>query len=137
MRIYLAGPMTGIPYYNFPAFDTAADALRGLGHEVFNPADNDRMNGFDPEFLNLSEGKDAALHGFDLRKALLEDLTWICHNADAIAVLDNWVYSRGAQAEIALADALSIPFAHWTQFDELGIVDMKRITELEEALKNG
>lgn len=39
MRVYIAGPMTGLPDWNFPAFDAAAAAWREAGWEVINPAD--------------------------------------------------------------------------------------------------
>ena len=39
MRIYVAGPMTGHPELNFPAFHAAATELRALGHHVENPAE--------------------------------------------------------------------------------------------------
>lgn len=39
MRIYIAGPMTGIPGLNFEAFNTEAARLRAIGHEVINPAE--------------------------------------------------------------------------------------------------
>lgn len=38
-RIYIAGPMTGIEDYNFPAFHAAAAQWRGAGWEVENPAE--------------------------------------------------------------------------------------------------
>lgn len=38
---YLAGPMRGIPEYNFPAFYAAAAALRAHGLNVWSPAEND------------------------------------------------------------------------------------------------
>lgn len=38
--IYLAGPMTGLPEQNYPAFNAAADNLRARGHTVLNPAEN-------------------------------------------------------------------------------------------------
>ena len=49
MRLYLAGPMSGIKDFNFPAFNEAAEHLRKLGYEVFNPAEDDvERDGFDP-----------------------------------------------------------------------------------------
>lgn len=121
MNIYLAGPMTGIEHYNFPAFHTAADALRGLGHTVFSPAEHDAASGFDAVAVN-SDGQDAESHGFSLRKALKADLSWICDNADAIALLPNYDNSKGVAAELALADALKLPVGYWHDFDENGPV---------------
>ena len=49
--LYLAGPMRGIAFYNFPMFDRVAAALRDVGYEVINPADEDRKeDDFDPTF---------------------------------------------------------------------------------------
>ena len=120
MRIYLAGAMTGIEHYNFPAFDEAADALEGLGHEVFNPANADRLRGYDPVALE-SDGTDAELHGFDLRETLKTDLSWICDHAEAIALLPGWADSKGVAAETALARALNIPIDYWYNFTEIGV----------------
>ena len=39
-RVYIAGPMTGLPDFNYPAFNAAAAKLRALGLEVLNPAEN-------------------------------------------------------------------------------------------------
>ena len=38
-RIYIAGPCTGYPDLNFPAFHAAAARLRAAGHHVENPAE--------------------------------------------------------------------------------------------------
>lgn len=37
-KIYIAGPMTGIPDYNRPAFNEYAAKLVEQGHTVLNPA---------------------------------------------------------------------------------------------------
>jgi hypothetical protein len=36
-RIYLSGPMTSLPYPNFPAFAAMTVSLRADGHTVTNP----------------------------------------------------------------------------------------------------
>lgn len=112
MRLYVAGPMTGIPYFNFPAFDAAADALRDAGHVVCNPADHDRdVYGSQVNASPTGDPGEAASAGFSLRDALAWDLDWIAKNADGVAVLPGWENSKGATAETALARALGLPVA--------------------------
>lgn len=105
-KVYLAGPMSGIKDFNFPAFDKAAKVLEDLGYEVFNPAENDRQNGFDA--TGLSDLQEAAMAGFNLRHALKQDLSWICDHADWVALLPGYGRSKGVAAELALARALGI-----------------------------
>jgi hypothetical protein len=111
MKIYLAGPMRGIPEFNFPMFMAAAKQLREEGHEVFNPAEKDNeKHGTDISKGNLTgdESIASARHGFSLREALGADLAWICAEADAVALLPGWQQSKGARAEAATAVALGI-----------------------------
>jgi hypothetical protein len=111
MKIYVAGPMRGIPEFNFPAFHAAAAKLRAEGHEVFNPAERDNeRHGQDISKGNATgdEALAAAQHGFNLRVALGDDLAWICATADAIALLPGWENSKGAKAERATAEALGL-----------------------------
>ena len=112
MKIYLAGPMRGIPEFNFPAFHAAAAKLREAGHEVFSPAERDieRHGGVDISAGNATgcEKESTEKHGFNLRVALGEDLAWICAHAEAIALLPGWIRSRGATAEHATALALGL-----------------------------
>lgn len=109
-RYYVAGPMTGIPHFNFPMFNATAAHLRSQGHEVFNPAERDiaRHGGVDISAGN--EKGDPALaakvHNFSLREALADDTAYICKEATAIAMLPGWENSKGARAEHALAVAL-------------------------------
>lgn len=118
MRVYLAGPMRGLPQFNFPAFDAGAATLEALGHEVFNPADRDRGTGFTTKGLTGHE--DLAAMGFSLREALAADTWWISRNADAVALLPGWQKSSGVAAEIALAHALGLPVGELADFGEDG-----------------
>ncbi|MFU7262033.1 DUF4406 domain-containing protein, partial [Pseudomonas aeruginosa] len=53
-RIYLAGPMTGLPEHNFPAFHAEAARLRSLGYQVENPAEHGEIPGFEwADYLRL------------------------------------------------------------------------------------
>jgi nucleoside 2-deoxyribosyltransferase len=108
-RLYLAGPMTGYPRWNFDAFERGASALRSAGFQVLSPAEVDLAEGFDP---------DAPEHLFtneQLRLALLRDCEMVL-NSDGVALLDGWRDSKGAMAERALARAAGIrarPLTLW------------------------
>lgn len=111
MKIYVAGPMRGIPEFNFPAFHSASAKLRSLGHFVFSPAEKDNeRHGTDISKGNANGCEETAAkeHGFNLREALGVDLGWICAEADAVALLPGWEHSKGAKAEKAAADALGL-----------------------------
>jgi hypothetical protein len=110
MKLYLAGPMRGIPNFNFPAFDFAAARLRTAGFTVFSPAERDRgIHGTKLEANATGDEKIAATNvGFSLREALGADTAWIAAKADAIALLPGWEKSSGANAELALAKALGL-----------------------------
>jgi hypothetical protein len=110
LNVYLAGPMQGLPEFNFPAFRKAAAYLRSLGYEVFSPAEKDieRHGGKDISKGNATGdvSEAAAKHGFSLRHAMADDTDYLCMEADAIALLPGWEHSKGAFAEWALAKAL-------------------------------
>lgn len=109
-RVYLAGPMAGIPHFNFPRFNAIAAGLRANGHTVFNPAEKDieRHDGVDLSADNPAGSVKEAQekHGFSLRAALAEDCKFICEQATVIVMLPGWEQSLGAQAEHRLAVAL-------------------------------
>lgn len=86
--IYLAGPMTGIKDWNYPAFVAAAKHLRSQGHRVYSPA----------EFPHAGLMED-----FPLRTAFAEYCVFICTEADTIVLLPGWEKSPGANAELSLA----------------------------------
>lgn len=115
MKIYLAGPMTGYEYFNFPAFDFWSERFTAKGEQVFSPADHDRIllnKSFDwmPQESD-SEGpwKSWKIEGApSLRQMLGDDLQWIAKNAEAIAMLQGWERSAGARTEWNLAVTLGL-----------------------------
>lgn len=117
--IYLAGPMRGIPYFNFPAFMAAAADLRAQGYRVFNPAERDnKTHGADISADNTTGDVNQALreHGFSLRLALSADLAFICEEADGICLLPGWERSAGARAELAAAEALGLTVMYYVEY---------------------
>lgn len=107
-RYYIAGPMRGIAYCNFPAFDAEALRLRTLGVWVVNPAELDRDAGFDPAMLPAdTDWHDYTAMGFDLRAAVKRDLAAIME-CDGVYMLPGWELSRGARAEAAVAAWLGL-----------------------------
>ena len=113
MNIYLAGPMRGIPEFNFPAFFNAAAMLRAAGHSVFSPAERDHDTHGEAVWKGMSgDLGEAVQKGFSLREALRDDTHYICMEAHAIALLPGWEKSKGATAERALAVALGLRVLH-------------------------
>lgn len=89
-RLYIAGPMTGKPDLNYPAFHAAAAQFRALGFEVENPATN-------------PEPPCGTWTGW-MRMAVRQ--LAIC---DGVVLLPGWHNSRGGRAEFRLAHDLLIP----------------------------
>jgi hypothetical protein len=83
-RIYISGPMTGLPGLNFPAFHAEAARLRAIGYDVVNPAE-------------LSPDQNASWHQC-MRRDLAALLT-----CDTLALLEGWTTSAGAHLEMHVA----------------------------------
>ncbi len=81
LTIYVSGPMTGLPDLNFPAFHAAAEQLRARGFDVLNPAE-----------LNPDQGA-------TWEECMRVNIGYLSLSGDAIALLDGWQNSRGAQLE--------------------------------------
>lgn len=135
-RIYIAGPMRGIPEFNFPRFHAVTQAFRANGHEVFSPAerDSERHGG-----VNIAAGNKAGcieqattMHGFSLRDALNDDLHYICTRAEVVALLPGWEKSDGAQAEWRTAIALKPVGVEIIYLTEDTVKLMERAAELME-----
>jgi len=89
--LYIAGPMTGLPDYNFPAFNTLAAKLRAEGYTVLNPAESDGGTTYKPR-------------PFYMRRAIE-----MLMQADAVVLLPGWLNSKGALLEVEIAQELDLP----------------------------
>lgn len=108
MKLYIAGPMRGVPEFNFPAFDAARSHLLTEGFEdVVSPADMDRDVGFDPSDLPDDHDWAVVPDSFSLAEAVDRDLQAI-RECDAIYLLEGWEHSKGALAEKAVAEWLGL-----------------------------
>jgi hypothetical protein len=107
MNVYVAGPMTGIPYFNFEAFYEAARRVGCAGHCAINPAEMCNAAGFNEEGYETGDPTQARIDGFDIRAAARRDLLALTE-CDAIYLLPGWQDSAGARAEKAVADWLGL-----------------------------
>ncbi len=121
MKIYLAGPMTGIPQFNFPAFDEVARQLRSLGHEVVSPSELDTSdtrawalaskNGVPPGGVTPEGETWGDILARDVKLVADSDI-------DAVVVLKGWERSRGALLETFVAGSLlGLPVLSWPLLD--------------------
>lgn len=89
-RVYIAGPMTGKPDFNYPAFFAARDRWKEVGCDVLCPAEN--------------FGGDTTRN---YREYIRADLAMLLE-ADAIVMLPGWEESKGARFELHVAQLLGL-----------------------------
>lgn len=135
MKAYLAGPMTGIPQFNFPAFFDAADQLRSAGHEIISPAELD-----DPEIRNAvlaADGTEGSAPG-TWDEYLARDIKIVCDPAvEAVVVLDGWRRSKGATFETDVARRLGKPILSYPDLKPVEETGEVRITDPETGGMKG
>ena len=90
-RIYIAGPMSGLPDFNYPVFNAKAAELRALGFHVENPAENRAPHC-------------SSWLGY-MRLTVAQLVT-----CDVVYLLPGWRHSRGACIERQLAVGLGLQF---------------------------
>ena len=92
MKLYIAGPMTGLPGRNYDAFNEAAKKLMMAQYETENPVDNDQHV---PDTDDYTEY---------LRHGIRQLLT-----CDGLAFLPGFGASKGAMMELYIANILKMP----------------------------
>lgn len=94
--VYLAGPMTGYPEHNYPAFTEGAALLREAGYEVVSPAEEHPTDV-------------APYDTWTWAQFLAADLAAMLLRCDGLVYLPGSHASRGALLEISTARALDWP----------------------------
>ena len=102
MKIYISGPMSGLPNLNFGEFEEAETNLNILGHESVNPH-------------NLIP-KDTPYND-----ALKVDIRALV-DCEAIVMLPGWPQSKGAMLEFNVAASLGLKIFFGVSHVPLGLV---------------
>jgi hypothetical protein len=102
MLVYLSGPMSGYPEWNYPAFNRAAEVLRKNDHIVINPAETaggcTRLSR--TQFLYIDVGYVQA--------------------SELVVLLPGWEMSKGALLEAHIADELGKPLHRYCPKNGIG-----------------
>lgn len=85
MKVYISGPISGMPDSNKDAFASASNFLTNRGFEVVNPIEVCKDGGNQNWNWYMRKGFEAML------------------DCDAIVLLDGWTRSRGSMAELNVA----------------------------------
>ena len=95
MKLYISGPITGTANYeeNFAAVERA---LRMHGYIVVNPCK-------------------IRHHGTEWEDYMKKDIATLL-TCDGVALLPNWINSRGAKLEVHIAQALGMPVKRFTRW---------------------
>ena len=105
VKVYIAGPMTGLPMFNRPAFFAAEAYLQAQGAVVMNPA-------------ILPEGFS---HDAYMRIAIP-----MMMECEAVAFLPGWQQSKGARQEFTRAHAFGLELLQLEVEEVVGELWVKR-----------
>lgn len=103
MTIFISGPMSGLPDFNYPLFHEVGRYLDGLGVRFLSPAHD--LTGAEilppePEFAKPWEHY--------MRESIKKLM-----DCDRILMLPGWSNSEGAWLERDLAKNLGMPIEYW------------------------
>lgn len=103
IAMYLAGPMTGIPEYNYPTFHAAANKFRAAGYTVLSPAEDEYESQLTAPLPENAEHKYDHYLRLGIEKLL---------KADAVHMLQGWQSSVGATLEHDIAQKLRLAITY-------------------------
>lgn len=120
-KCYIAGPMTGIPHFNFPLFDKVAMQMRRNGWDIVSPAEMD-AGPLREAALSSVDGSPSDLPR-DTRwgDVLARDVRVIANDCDRIVLLPGWRTSKGATLEAVVGLLVGVQFY---AYDDDGVVEI-------------
>lgn len=106
VTLYLAGPMTGIPQFNYPEFRRIAKELREAGYKVISPVEEDTEEYQEQAMLSKDgrHGEDGKFAGLTWADILAKDVKLVADKVDGVVVMNGWGKSRGARLEVFVAN---------------------------------
>ena len=130
--VYICGAMRGIKNLNHPAFFEAEERLKAKGYNVINPARMDQELGLNPHNSQMDSKfiEDCARRDID---AVFE--------CDELVLIPKWEKSKGARAEVAVAQWLEKPlrlYPSMVRLDKEDVCDIaKRLTSYDRQTDYG
>ena len=91
-KIFISGPMTGLPDFNFPRFNLAAKQLADAGIDCVNPVD-----------VCKKYKKETVLSDPVKFQEMVNEQQRLERECDAILLLDGWEKSKGVRLELKTA----------------------------------
>lgn len=107
LKYYIAGPMSGLEHFNYPAFAAAEVQLKGMGLDVVSPrtapwpADHEEMD------------------SKDLWRAMIRATMKMLLDCEGIILLKGWSKSNGANLELTVAKRLEMPSLFYLETTQL------------------
>lgn len=98
-RVYISGPMTGLPEFNRPEFMEAEQLIKELGCKPVNPA------------------RIRQRHGWAWADYMRSALNMML-KCDEVVLLPGWRESKGVQVEIDLAQRLGMPVVELAEYEK-------------------
>ena len=113
-KVYIAGPMRGIPEFNREEFAKAERMLKWTGKEVVNPWQLDVDDGMD---MSSPSGDTSDIEGFndESMKDIIRKYVELLISCDAIFMLNGWEDSKGASAEYAVAQWMGLEVLNYIE----------------------
>ncbi len=110
-RVYISGPMTGIPGNNSGSFNRAAFKLRDMGYAVCSPIETSEFLGdlTHEQYLR-----------FDFHRVL---------EADFLIALQGWHDSKGARAEILMALRMGVKVFEWKSWADRILITENQVAD--------